>query len=1046
MLESKFTFDEESKNHDSDYNLVMRRCANWSTSARRILILQQSVDGRDLKAGALMGNRATEVLVKNVIKHARQLGQPYTGGTGLPDMAYAVANFNARKHLHLSTGGRKEAEQDFAQRMHRLIKKLKPTHVLVGGDEAMATLWPEIEYSNYKRGWVHKLKSGSLALTVVSTLDLARLMEKNGLHANLLGFFCRHLSYLMLGRNPHDLSHVKSTPRYVDTIEKFDSLMDRFDNAEEVAIDTETRNLSVLHNKIYTIQFCTDKNPDLGYVLAVDHPLCHWTAEERLYIKKALRKRFAAKEGPLLVAFNGMFDLRIIRRALKIPIIYHRIWEITAGEHLLDENISDLKTFGAKPGNLKAMLCSYGNDHYFQKSSFTKEDRATTGTTDPASKDFLIYTAMDVISLLAMKKQQIARASKMTIAGKVYTKYFVRHMINQMSDTAHQLSHLREDGSNLDRAYLRSLLASDSPLRKEAKRIALQMRAFPEVQEANKQLLAESGFKAGGLFNTSASANWVFRVNKPDHKRKLFFDVMGLDPVSQTESGANAVDSDFIDAYKDRNRVVSVYGEYQAIEKLQSTYVKGWHRQLNSSIDSATDDHMRADYTFFDVVTGRLASRKPNLQNIPSRGKLSKIIKRMFVAKKGHLMVRYDYSAHEIRVWSMVSGDMVLAGAFKIGQELRKEWIQNPSDEVKARLKKDGDLHIQNVKRIFNKDIEKSDPLRDSIKAIIFGLLYGKSAKTLGEDTKLAELNILKAKISDLYTATLAEKDPAAKRKITKTLDTTSAQLQSLMDEDRERYAQGIIDKILGEFKKGAAWTRKMAELAETEYYVYSPNSRRRYMPAALSMDRQIVSQQVRRGSNAPVQGYASEIGVAAGRDILEAYYKNLPKLKSIMGISKSDWELRIPFARTVHDANYYSVPYEMVLPFIHILQYQATYGVTKRYKDTFGIDFTVEPEIEVEIAAQDANSQKWDFSLNNLVECVRTSIKDADELGVLEGTPESVLQTVFKPWGSKKTRDFLQDNFPLLNVRNLDSQMDEALSKLKPALPAPVKRKKALA
>lgn len=1027
MLESKFTFDDDGRQKEGDYDLVLRRCSNWSTSKRRILVIQQTVDGRDLKARAIMGDKATDILVKNVIKHARQIAYPYTKDNGLPEAAYAVINFNQRKHLHLPPGPRKEAEQEFAHRTHRLIRKLKPTHVLVSGDEAMIALWPEVEHPRYKRGWVHQLKSGPLDLKVVSTLDLSRLMEKQGQFANLLGFFCRHFAYLMLNRNPHDLSHVKASPRYVDTIEKFDLLMKRFDASEECGIDTETRNLSVLHNKIYTIQFCMNQNPEAGYVLAVDHPLCHWTKEERRYIKQELRKRFGAKEGPLLVMFNGMFDLRIIRRQLQLPIIWLPVWEITAGEHLLDENIVDLRNFGAKPGNLRAIFCSYGNDHYFN-AAFTKEDRTTTGTTDPSDKNFLMYASMDVVSLLAMKAEQIKRASKIKIADRPYEKYFMRHMLHQMSDTAHQLSHLREDGSKIDRKYLRALLKPDSQLRAEAKRIMKDLRAFPEVQEANRQLLAESGFKAGGLFGAKTQANWVFRMNKPDHKRKLFFDVMGLPAVSKTDTGQDAIDKTFINTYKDRNRVVAAYGEYQEIEKLISTYVRGWYKKLTTNLDSATDDHLRPDYSFFDVVTGRLASKGPNLQNIPTRGKLSKIIKRMFVGMKGYLLIRYDYSAHEVRVWSIASGDPVLAGVFKIGQKLRQEWIVNPSDEVKARLKKDGDVHIQNVKRFFNKDVEKSDPLRDAVKAVVFGTLYGKSAKTLGEDTKASEISVLKGNISTHYKITLTETDPAKFKAAEKALKVEIDKLQTLMEDDREAYAQGIIDKMFGQFKKGAAWTNKMQELAETQYYVYSPIGRRRYMPAALSMDRQIVNQQVRRGSNAPIQGLASEIGVTAGRCILEDYYASLPKLKKMLGIEKSNWAMRIPFNRTVHDANYYAVPYEMVLPFIHILQYQATYGVTKRYKDNFGIDFTVEPEVEIEVGGRDDHTHKWDWSLNNLIDGLKEAIKDTDEMGLLEGTPEGVLTTIMQPWKNKELRKYMQTLWPLLGVKKLDAQMDEAL------------------
>ncbi len=262
-------------------------------------------------------------------------------------------------------------------------------------------------------------------------------------------------------------------------------------------------------------------------------------------------------------------------------------------------------------------------------------------------------------------------------------------------------------------------------------------------------------------------------------------------------------------------------------------------------------------------------------------------------------------------------------------------------------------------------------------------------------------------------------------------LEELDVKLSALIAEDRTDYAQSIIDKMMSEFKDGARWTEKMQALAESEYYVYAPNGRRRFLPAAMTEDRQIVAQQVRRGSNAPVQGFASEIGVRAGREIMRAYYANLDKLRRWLKLDKTNWMMRILFNRTVHDANYYSVPYAMVIPFLHMMQYQATYGVTKAYKDEFNIEFTVEPEIEIELGAHDAQTYKWDWSIPNLISNLKSTLKDSEELGVLEGTPDEVLDEILKPWRSKKIRQFLQTEFPLLGITDLDKQIDSALADL---------------
>ena len=73
------------------------------------------------------------------------------------------------------------------------------------------------------------------------------------------------------------------------------------------------------------------------------------------------------------------------------------------------------------------------------------------------------------------------------------------------------------------------------------------------------------------------------------------------------------------------------------------------------------------------------------------------------------------------------------------------------TDDIAIRIRKDGDLHIANVKRFFNKIVDKSHPLRDAVKAVVFGVIYGKGARTLGNDTKKAEIDELRKRQNALY-------------------------------------------------------------------------------------------------------------------------------------------------------------------------------------------------------------------------------------------------------------------------------------------------------
>ena len=92
---------------------------------------------------------------------------------------------------------------------------------------------------------------------------------------------------------------------------------------------------------------------------------------------------------------NLAFDLKVVRAQLDIPLIYHHMWDVAAGELLLDENISlfdrmkwrvGVESVKTTQGNLRAITTAYGNDYYWPRSQggsgpndFGKDNRATIG-------------------------------------------------------------------------------------------------------------------------------------------------------------------------------------------------------------------------------------------------------------------------------------------------------------------------------------------------------------------------------------------------------------------------------------------------------------------------------------------------------------------------------------------------------------------------------------------------------------------------------------------------------------------------------------------
>ena len=992
MLRS--TYELEVPFKKGQYRLDLPIDDHWDRADKRVLLVLETVDGQDLREGQLLADRSRLVvtnLLSYCLKQVKKHGHPR-------GHAFAAVNFNNIKFLDQSKDLWSAYRGKFAKRILATIEQLDPTHVIIFGDAAAATLLPDIENLEKKRGWVHNVKLGGKRRLVTTSLDLENLYsnkKKPGQDAgdededddegdrdtlgkaNLLFYVSRNVTNNLCGRNLFDLSHIKANYRYVNTIEKFDKLFDKLMEAKYVGVDTETANLSSTCNAIGTIQFAMSTKK--GYVVPIDHEQTPYTEEERAYIKKKLRKFFFAKPGTIplkyLITQYGMFDLRVLREELNMPVIFHPVWEITAGEWCLDENLKYLKDFGTPHGGLEQIFCYYGNDHYMS-SQFKKKDRSNTALTRLDNEGFLEYGSMDVQSIVGIHKMQKVRASFLELGDGTFEEAYHNLVTKQMSNTVHSVSHFEQRGNYIDRMYLAKLKGKESPLVALMNKYRTELNAMPEVKKANKIVVKESGTgaRSKGIFD---KIPWALNWNKGAHKIIVFFTVMGLKPISYTKEKLPQVDKRFIKHYAADHPLVEKYGQLSKLVKLYGTYVKGWWEKMRAHPDSSKDSRLRPRYGFFDVVTGRLNSFDPSLQQVPTRAEEAKYIKRSFVAPFGCLHIKFDYSAHEVRVWSYSGRDKLLAGVFKIGQRLRQLYRVRPSDWLKARIKKEGDIHIINVKFFFGLDVDKEHPLRDAIKQVVFGVIYGKGASTLAKDIK---------------------------REV--------------------EFAKELIEKLFTKFRKAGQWLNWAVKHSEDHYYVYSILGMRRNLFAMMTGIKSLMSAMARRAKNSPIQGTASQIGLTTARLIVLEFYKVLSDLDLLD--KKAKYMPSEPL-KAVHDALYSETPYKLVLIYLHVVQHVATYGVTEYYEREFGVKFTVEPEVEMELGAHEAKAYKWDWSHGHLETCIKSALNDQKEIGFLKGSVDEAYKEIMWAYEDKKVRRYLETNYPILGVtREMEAEIIE--------------------
>ena len=126
------------------------------------------------------------------------------------------------------------------------------------------------------------------------------------------------------------------------------------------------------------------------------------------------------------------------------------------------------------------------------------------------------------------------------------------------------------------------------------------------------------------------------------------------------------------------------------------------------------DDNDRV-HSYLDqtgTVTGRLSSSAPNLQNIPVRTDKGRQLRRAFIAEKGNVLLRVDYSQIDLRVLAHESKDPVLVQAFLDG----------------------GDIHTQTAAQIFGvMPLMVTDQMRSGAKAVNFGIIYGQGPMGLSQ-------------------------------------------------------------------------------------------------------------------------------------------------------------------------------------------------------------------------------------------------------------------------------------------------------------------------
>ena len=206
-------------------------------------------------------------------------------------------------------------------------------------------------------------------------------------------------------------------------------------------------------------------------------------------------------------------------------------------------------------------------------------------------------------------------------------------------------------------------------------------------------------------------AGETFNINSPKQLGVILFEKMELPHGKKTKTGYST-SADVLEKLATEYPIVSKILDYRQLTKLKSTYADGLANYIGE------DERIHGKFNQTITATGRISSTEPNLQNIPVRMELGRLIRKVFVPAEGYLFVDADYSQIELRILAHCSGDEQLIEAYRESK----------------------DIHRITASQVFGVPFDEvTDLQRRNAKAVNFGIVYGISSFGLSQDLSITK-------------------------------------------------------------------------------------------------------------------------------------------------------------------------------------------------------------------------------------------------------------------------------------------------------------------
>lgn len=180
------------------------------------------------------------------------------------------------------------------------------------------------------------------------------------------------------------------------------------------------------------------------------------------------------------------------------------------------------------------------------------------------------------------------------------------------------------------------------------------------VQSLNDEWVITRNAKLKKKRVTLADANVVFNPNSPNQLVRLLYSEAGLPILETTDAGNPSADADTLEAllvyakHPDAQAFLESLLEYKKVDKILTTFIPAFEQAVCAEDGQA---YLYGSFNLGATKSGRLSSSVPNLQQLPSKGKMGKLIKSCFVSTSQWLFCGLDYDALEDKISALTTKD-----------------------------------------------------------------------------------------------------------------------------------------------------------------------------------------------------------------------------------------------------------------------------------------------------------------------------------------------------------------------------------------------------